>query len=577
MPPIPNVSGSDERAELAGRLHAARLPPARRVLTAMYAGRLVLALGVFFGIIPVRVTPVAISASAAAAILGATIAVTLAAAWYSHRRVATPGPAFLYGQIVYDTLLVTTVVHLTGGAESPFAPLYILVICAAAILLPLPGGLLIGLFASTVYFADIMLGRHSAVSTAVLLQIVLFTVVALVTGYLGDRLRRTGAALGEVETELHLLRLDTGDILSSISTGILTVDGGGRLVYINPAAGELLHLAATEWLGRPILEELDRLAPGLGSVIARSADTRKAIRRFETDELPDIPFVLGVSTTLMDRPGETRPPVTVIFQDITEKKRAEALRRRAERLEAVAELSASLAHEIKNPLASIRSAAEQLASDDVDADDRAVLGRLVVRESNRLSRLLTEFIDFARVKVVAPEPVRLAEVVREVVLVVRAHPDAAGRSIEVACGADDAALVVRGAPDLMHRALLNLVLNAAQWAGPGGRVRVALDTVYSDILSPELGVSDIVRVGVADSGPGIPADALDLVFDPFFTLRPGGTGLGLALVQRAVEAHGGVIFVDNAPSADVPGAAFTMYLPAAAPAIPQDGSISDAA
>src|SRR5690606_31833023 len=126
-------------------------------------------------------------------------------------------------------------------------------------------------------------------------------------------------------------------------------------------------------------------------------------------------FVLGVSTTMVERGDGGRPPVTVIFQNITEKMRVDALRRRAERLEAVAELSASLAHEIKNPLASIRSAVEQIATAQVDPEDATVLGDLIVRETDRVSRLLAEFIDFARVKVVAPQKVDFTQLVRELV------------------------------------------------------------------------------------------------------------------------------------------------------------------
>src|SRR5690606_6366912 len=137
----------------------------------------------------------------------------------------------------------------------------------------------------------------------------------------------------------------------------------------------------------------------------RTATTGMAIRRFETQPLGEESFVLGVSTTVLRREGDERPPVTAIFQDITERKRVEGLRRRAERLEAVAELSASLAHEIKNPLASIRSAVEQIASGKIEQDDARFLGALVMRESDRLSRLLGEFIDFARVKVTAPKPI----------------------------------------------------------------------------------------------------------------------------------------------------------------------------
>jgi two-component system sensor histidine kinase PilS (NtrC family) len=272
-------------------------------------------------------------------------------------------------------------------------------------------------------------------------------------------------------------------------------------------------------------------------------------------------MVLGVSTTVVERPEPEPPSVTAIFQDITGSRRLEALRRRAERLEAVAELSASLAHEIKNPLASIRSATEQLAGDGIDVEDRRVLSGLVTRESDRLSRLLTEFIDFARVKLRASAPVRAGTIVSHAVELVRAHPDASGREIRLECTAESAAAEVLGDEDLLHRAFLNLVLNAAQWAGPGGKVQVEADVIQSDLLSAAMSSTRAVRVRVTDTGPGVPPEEVEHVFDPFFTLRPGGTGLGLALVQRAAEAHGGAVFVDE-PRGEGWGATFTMYLPA---------------
>src|SRR5690606_10368657 len=127
-------------------------------------------------------------------------------------------------------------------------------------------------------------------------------------------------------------------------------------------------------------------------------------------------------------------------------------RRRAERLEAVAELSASLAHEIKNPLASIRSAVEQLASGKLDREDARLLSALIVRESDRLSRLLGEFIDFARVRVTAPEPLDLRAIVRHVADVVRTHPDASDARVSVNTTLPDEPVIVQGAEDVLHRA-----------------------------------------------------------------------------------------------------------------------------
>jgi two-component system sensor histidine kinase PilS (NtrC family) len=539
------------------RFSAGRLPEPRRVLSWVYLGRLCLAGAIFTAAALVWNQAEANITLAASLILVLAAAFTAGSFWYTHLANRRPGRGYLYWQVVFDVLLVAVVVHFTGGPESDFVPLWVLVIVAAAILLPFVGGVLIGVLVSLLFFADIVYSTHTVDASAIL-QIVLFAAVALATGYLGDRLRQTGAVLGEVETELRLLRLDTDDVLASIATGLITVDGAGRLAFINPAAADLLRIRASDWLGRPFLAKLDAVAPGLGRVIAQSSETRTPVRRFETDETDGMVF--GVSTTLIQRDEGGLPSVTAIFQDITERKRMDQLKGRAERLEAVAELSASLAHEIKNPLASIRSATEQLTGEGIDADDRLVLGNLVVRESDRLSRLLTEFIDFARARLRAAERLDLARLVRHAVDVVRAHPQA--RGVDVAVAVDPAAehAAVHGDEDLLHRAVLNLALNAVQWAGQGGRVEIQVDAVDTDLMAPRLGAARAVRIHVSDTGPGVPEENAEHIFDPFFTRRPGGTGLGLALVQRAADAHGGAVFVDQ-PRGEGWGATFAFYLP----------------
>ncbi|HEU4452152.1 MAG TPA: ATP-binding protein [Longimicrobium sp.] len=548
---------------------AGMLPEPRRILWWMYLGRLALATGIFVAAAWAWTEAGPDTTLAATLLTAAAYAVTGVSLWYTHFIRRSPGRAFLYAQVIFDVLLVSVVVHLTGGKESSFAPLFVLVIVAGAVLLPMLGGILVGVLASILYFADVVWSAH-AIDATVMLQTLLFGTVALVTGYLGDRLRQTGSALGEVETELRLLRLDTDDVLASIATGILTVDGEGRLVYINPAGAELLEVEGHRWLGKPVLEALDRAAPGLGAVIRRTVEKREPVRRYETGERAD-GTVLGVSTTLLER---TEPPsVTAIFQDITERMRVEGLRRRAERLEAVAELSASLAHEIKNPRASIRSATEQLSGNGMEDEDRLVLQKLVVRESDRLSRLLTDFLDFARVRVRAPGALHFGALVKEALDVVLAHPHADGRDVRFTVDVSAAGAVVQGDGDLLHRAVLNLALNAVQWAGPGGTVEVAVDVIESEILSTALASTRAVRLRVSDTGPGVPAGEAEHVFDPFFTLRPGGTGLGLALVQRAAEAHGGAVFVEEpAPGW---GSTFAFYLPETEGLLPPEAPAGD--
>lgn len=487
----------------------------------------------------------------------AALGLTSASFWHTHLAEREPGQNFLYVQAVLDVVLVTGIVHITGGGESAFAPLYILVISAGALLLPFRGGVLIGALVSILYLADIVASHPEAVKATLGLQIGLFAVVALVTGWLGDRLRRAGVALGAVESELRQLRLDTGDILDSVTTGVLTVDGARRLVYMNAAAERLLGLDAGQWSGAEVLPRVERVAPGLGSLLRRSLDEHRPMARYKTVARQDgRDVVLGISTTVLEREDDP-PSVTAIFQDITDQERLEAVNRRAERLEAVAELSASLAHEIKNPLASIRSAVEQLTHTGLGNDDRHVLQRLVISESERLSRLLSEFIEFSRVRLGQVEQVDLAAVVKECLALVRQHPDARGE-IDIAETGVDQPILIPGDTDLLHRAVFNLLLNAVQFSPRPGRVEVEVCEETDRMKELGLDIPDPVRITIRDSGPGIRDEDLSRIFDPFFTTREGGSGLGLAMVHRAVEAHAGTVFVDQR---EARGTEFTIYLP----------------
>ncbi|MEM7416825.1 MAG: ATP-binding protein [Gemmatimonadota bacterium] len=496
-----------------------------------------------------------------------SVAATVWSYWHTHVQRREPTEEFLYGQVVFDALLVTGIVHLTGGPASGFASLYILVISTGALLLPLLGGLLVGAFISLLYAADLALGFGEPMSAFFGLRIVLFGAVAVITALIGDRLRRAGQALGAVASELRQLRLDTDDILANLSTGVLTVDGDGRLAYANRAAEALLGIRLQERMGRPILDELDDIAPSMGSILQQAIHRRSPVSRGQVRiATDDGPVRLGVSTAVLDRDRDQLPSATALFQDITDLQRLEQLKVRAERLEAVATLSASLAHEIKNPLASIRSAVEQLSRGRLAAEDRQVLERLVLTESDRLSRLLSEFLDYSGLGLTdEKEEIDLHELVRGCLLIAKQHPDLKG--VDVVAVLDEGPVPVVGDADLLHRALFNLVLNGAQSAGAGGRVTVALENDPNRPRPRGEAIDRPVRLSVGDSGVGIDEQQRARIFDPFFTTKTGGSGLGLAVVHRAVEAHSGVTFVDESPDG---GAEFVIFLPGAPAAVPAE-------
>jgi len=526
----------------------------------LYVGRLVLVTGVFLGaafsVVGGSDDP---QMALAAAVFGVGMLASGGSFLQTHVRGRSPGETFLYAHVLLDVLLATAIVDMTGGPTSTFTPLYILVIAEGALLLPLPGGVLMGGLATSLYFADIFLLHEELVRVNLaIVQIGLFAMVALATGFLGDRLRRAGIALGEVESELRQLRHDTGDILTNVTSGILTVDSAGRLVYLNPAGETLLGIDAERWIGTAVVTNLDEIAPGMGSLLRRSIEDGMPVRRYKTRARRNGEVItLGVSTAVLRREEGAPPSATAIFQDITESERVEALNRRTERLEAVAELSASLAHEIKNPLASIRSAVEQIASSRLGEEDRETLQKLVVAQSDRLSRLLSEFLEFSGLRMGQSEQLDLAELVRDCVTLVRQHPEC-GDGILVQVDGAEEPLLIPGDADLLHRAVFNLLLNAAQFSAPDGRVHVRLDRGPEKLPQEAKDVSRAVRLSVLDTGPGVPSDQIDRIFNPFFTTRTGGSGLGLSVVHRAVQVHGGVVLVGNSAGR---GAEFVVYLP----------------
>ncbi|HET9948105.1 MAG TPA: PAS domain-containing protein, partial [Longimicrobiales bacterium] len=288
----------------------------------LYIGRLVLVTAILAAAMLVWFEASSEDTLVAVGMFAVALGVTAVSFWHTHWMGREPGRNFLYAQVVLDVLLVTATVHVTGGPESGFASLYILVITAGALLLPLPGGVLIGALVSMVYFADLTWGHEGALRVDVALRIVLFSSVALLTGLVGDRLRQAGQALGAVTSQLHQLRLDTGDILATLSTGVITVTGEGLLAYANPAADALLGVRLSARLGQPVVAELERIAPGLGKILEQAIRDRRPVMRARAQATTRRGgTMLGVSTAILERGENESPSVTALFQDITDHER----------------------------------------------------------------------------------------------------------------------------------------------------------------------------------------------------------------------------------------------------------------
>jgi two-component system sensor histidine kinase PilS (NtrC family) len=537
-----------------------------QVLYWIYAARLVISLAVFGSAILVgdfleRQVPGSLPPEfPLIAIVGLAVAAFLTPIAYriSHRKGRRIGLVFFYSQAALDVLLFNGVVHITGGSGSPFVSLFIALAAGYALILPLSSAILTAMVAGILYLFLNLAVEADTNSIVLVLQVLVIMLVALAASLVGARFRQVRSELRSVEGELHRLRLDTADVLRNIPSGVITLDASGNLVYMNLAAADLCGLDGTGLLGLDLLPELERRAPEVAAAVRETMETGRRVQNREADVLADPgpgadgkgadPVPVAVSTTMLQDVG-AGPSHVVLLQDLQAVRQLENLRLRTGKLEAVAELSASLAHELRNPLASVRSAVEQLSARVKEDEDEQILGRLIVREADRLSRILSEFSDFARVAVAERRPVDVEGLLREVI-------DRATITSEIL---DDMS-GLWGDPDLLHRTLFNLVLNAVQVGDPEETVtvRVVADALRPDLVPAEVSLGHPVRIRVSDDGPGIDAEDLPRIFDPFYTRREGGSGLGLSIAHRAVQAHGGALIASSNPGE---GATFAMVLP----------------
>ncbi len=553
-PPIPPDAGGPRTGEFPvappqpRALDRLRLPGPRALVGGIILVRLVLvglvfgsALGAPAGGIPAPVR------------IGAGLIGLVSIGWFamaSRERGGTLPATTLFMQAFVDILLVTSLV--SGGA-TPLAALYVALVAVYGLLLPTGRGLVIVLMAASCYIAVTL--RSADPGGDFWSQVAVIGLVGVLIALLGNRLTSASREQHALAVALAQVRLEAEEILATIQSGVITVDGEGRLGFINPRGAKILG-GGRFVPGQPVLEVLRACSRELHEAIVLGLTEGTRIMRGEASvrRADGTLFPVGLSTTTFQRPGTERPLVTAIFTDISDLKRLQEFRVRAERLEAVAALSASLAHEIRNPLAAIRSAVEQLARSVGPDEDDQTLARLVMRESERLNRLLSEFLDFSRVRASRFERIELLGLVEAAARITREHPEARGTTITVT----GEPVELDGDEDLLHRVASNLMLNAAQALGGRGHIRVTVRRARPG-EAPMGRVDRPVMLLVQDDGPGIPESVRERLFEPFVTGRTGGSGLGLAIVQRAVDAHRGVILVDTLAGS---GTTFSIFLPA---------------
>jgi two-component system sensor histidine kinase PilS (NtrC family) len=443
--------------------------------------------------------------------------------------------ALAYGQIALDVIIASAVVSLTGFADSVFVFMFLLSIVNGGILLFRRGAVSAAAFSLAVYLPLSVLVAPTRPQTSTLfVHAIAFVTTAALASYLADQLRRTGEQLEESEVDLAAITALHESIVQSVASGLVTVDGAGLVTFLNRAGEQITGLRASEVRGEPAERWFGALQPARGRDEADFVNARGERLR------------LGYTLFPLVARGGGEIGRAVIFQDLTELRGMEAQLQRSARLADLGQVAAGLAHELRNPLASMAGSIELLKGAPGVREADARLMDIVLREAGRLEQLVAAFLDFSR-----PAPPRRERVAIDAALTdtleVFANDPAATRVRLDRAFAPAAAWCD---PGQLRQVFWNLLTNAAQAAGDGaapGTVRVT--------CGPDGGGA---YLAVEDDGPGIPTGDLPQLFTPFFTTKERGTGLGLATVQRIVDAHGGSVAVESSPGR---GTRFIVRLP----------------
>jgi two-component system sensor histidine kinase PilS (NtrC family) len=475
------------------------------------------------------------------------------------RRLHARWPWLIEAQLVVDVCVVSSIVVLTGGFHSDFVALYVLPILGGSVLRLSRGGMTVALY-SAVSFGVIVASQYGLVIPrpdhwgltneilplpspryafySVSVHMVAFVSVARLTGYLAQSLYRSDLNLRAASTAIADLQAFNQHVIDSMSGGLAATDAEGHIVMFNRAAEAITGHHAALVRGQSAADVL-QLPPELRVAFAEVVATgrgRRVIYPFalRTGHRIDMGLTLG---PLMTSSGAG---FLFTFQDVTELKRLEREAETQKRLAAVGQMAAGIAHEIRNPLASMSGSMQVLRQELSLAPDQAQLFDIVLRESERLNQTIRDFLSYARPSQGQASPVDMAAVVQDAARLLRNSPDCtSAHQIDVAV---DGSTTLTAVEAQMRQIVWNLATNALRAMPEGGTLRLHVGANGSAVGAA--GGAAVV-LSVSDDGVGIPSEDLDRIFQPFHGGFAKGAGLGLAIVHRIVSDQGGSIAVHS--------------------------------
>ena len=457
-----------------------------------------------------------------------------------------------YFQFVGDLLLITGLVWYFGGVSSPFSMLYLIVISVAASILRRRAGIVVASVAYGLYAALLLAlfshwlplaepGRVVEEPTIwrltynLAIHLFGFYAVALLTDYLAQNVSQAEKELEENRENLADLQIVHRDVIQSITSGLITTDRRGMVTSANRAAEEILGRSGDQLVGRPVESTGLFTSEAWHSYALECAHRGRARGDVEVMRGEHGLFAGFSISRLTDAEGKHRGFI-VVFQDLSEVRKLQEEVRVKEGMAAVGEMAAGIAHEIGNPLAAISGSVQMLASAPAADGAHAQLLQIVLKESQRLDRTIKGFLQFARPKERSTVRFDIAHLLRENVELLRNSEEVGSHHrIEIALEPDSASL--EADPDQVSQIFWNLARNSLRAMPRGGTLRV------SGLLQ-----DGVYRLTVADTGRGMSAEERAKLFQPFTSYFDGGTGIGMAIVYRIVQLHGGRLQVDSEPN-----------------------------
>jgi two-component system sensor histidine kinase PilS (NtrC family) len=470
-------------------------------------------------------------------------------------------------QVAGDLVVETFLVYFTGGLDSPFSFLYLVSIITASMLLYRRGGLLgasgavilYGALGDLMYYGVLPVPEQSWfvptpwTSSRLYLNMATnfagFYAAAFLTSYLSEKLQKTSQELDANRQNLAELRALNQNVVESIPSGLITLTREGVATFINPAGCFILRRDPQSVIGSTVAQ-LGFYAENEWEHARETLTVGAVVRNEKQDvQIGDEPRTLGFAVTPLNSIEGTSSGYTLIFQDLTDMKTLEAELRLKDRMAAVGELSAGIAHEIRNPLAAIAGSVQVLKKSTALNPQEQRLMSIILKESERLNKSIADFLRFVKPQEKRPAEFDIAASLAETLELLRNSPElGAGHTVEDEIVPPTYTIV--GDADQIRQVFWNIARNAVQAMPGGGTLRVTT-----------LVIADRYNIVFSDNGRGMTEADQRRLFQPFRTNFPSGTGLGMAISFRIVQEHGGRIEVSSHEGA---GTAITVSLPALA-------------